>query len=170
MRRRDIYKSVRAEVEAHYDLHDRETNDTSYWLIQLADLHATAINSAAVSGSEGLLAETLMESLVCSILCIMENGLVSRGIGPVIERVLKRGGTDIDTVLDTINQERDYQDSLPSSRTDGSEKDVYGYLVMYDTYLRKAIDAWTENAGPFHALDMVRKLAGILVHCFEDLD
>jgi hypothetical protein len=36
--------------------------------------------------------------------------------------------------------------------------------------MRKAIDAWTENAGHFHALDIVRKLAGILVHCFEDLD
>lgn len=170
MRRRDIYKSVRDEIEAYYDLHDKETNDISYWLIQLADLHATAIYFAAVSDTEGLLAETLMESLVCSILCMMENGLVKRGIGPIIERVLRRDGADIDTVLDTINQERDYQDSFPSSRTDGSEKDVYGYLVMYDTYLRKAIDAWTENAGPFHALDMVRKLAGILVHCFEDLD
>lgn len=170
MRRNDIYNSVRDEILAHYDLHDDETHDTSYWLVQLADLHATSINSAATSGEEGLLAETMMESLVCAVLCMVENGLVERGIGPVIERIVLRGGAGVDCVLDAISRERDYQDTLPSSRTDGSEKDVYGYLVMYDTYMRAAMDAWTTNAGPYHALDVVRKLAGIIVHCFEDLD
>jgi hypothetical protein len=169
-------------VDAHYDFSNDGTDaectpldnlgvhDVSYWLVQLRDLHTLAINGAATAGNEGLLADTLMESLICCILCMQQNGIVQRGLAPVVERVLSRGTTELNRVFVEIDAERDYQDNLPSSRTDGSEKDVYGYLVMYDSYMRKAIDAWTENAGPFYALDIVRKLAGILVHCFEDLD
>ncbi len=73
-----------------------------------------------------------------------------------------------DDVYNLIDGERDYQDKLSSSRTDGSSKTVGDYLVMLDRYVRLAQDAWTDNAGCEKALDQIRKVAGIAVHCMED--
>lgn len=73
-------------------------------------------------------------------------------------------------VYKLIDGERDYQDSLGANRTDGRQHSVGEYLVMLDTYLRRAFDAWTGNPGDSAALDEVRKIAGIAVHCMEDYD
>jgi hypothetical protein len=69
-----------------------------------------------------------------------------------------------------IDGERDYQDSLGPDRREPVEvpHSTGEYLVMLDTYLRKAKDAWTNTAGDRAALDQIRKIAGIAVHCMED--
>lgn len=71
-------------------------------------------------------------------------------------------------VYELIDGERSYQDTLPPSRTDGVPHTVGDYLVMLDCYLRRAKDDWTNNAGNEQALDEIRKIAGIAVHCMED--
>lgn len=71
-------------------------------------------------------------------------------------------------VYQIIVGERKYQDDLGPSRTDGATHSAMGYLTMFSTYLRRAIDGWTENPGDDVALDNIRKLAGIAVHCMED--
>lgn len=71
-------------------------------------------------------------------------------------------------VYELINGERAYQNALPPSRTDGSEKTVGDYLTMLRSYMAKADAAWTDNNGNYPALDVVRKIAGIAVHCMED--
>jgi hypothetical protein len=71
-------------------------------------------------------------------------------------------------VYAAIDTERDYQDRLPATRTDGQPRTVGDYLVMLDYYLRQAIDRWTMSPGDAQALDAVRKVAGICVHCMED--
>ena len=73
-----------------------------------------------------------------------------------------------EAVYNLIDGERDYQDILPPNRTDGSDKTVGDYLVMLQSYTNKAIAAWTDNAGNDAALDQIRKIAGIAVHCMED--
>ncbi len=73
-----------------------------------------------------------------------------------------------DQVYEAIDSERDYQDALGADRTDGFDHTVGEYLVMLDTYLRKAKDAWTMNAGNKAALEEIRKIAGISVRCMED--
>ena len=39
---------------------------------------------------------------------------------------------------------------------------------MLSSYIRRAQDEWTDNAGDQAALEVVRKIAGIAVHCMED--
>jgi hypothetical protein len=71
-------------------------------------------------------------------------------------------------VFALIDQERAYQDSLPSSRTDGKDKTVGDYLTMLRGYLTKAEAAWNDNAGVVPALDIIRKIGGISVRCMEE--
>jgi hypothetical protein len=71
-------------------------------------------------------------------------------------------------VYTLIDGERDYQDRLPPSRTDGSAKSVGDYLTMLRYYLTQAEAKWTSSSGNLGALDNIRKIAGITVKCMED--
>lgn len=71
-------------------------------------------------------------------------------------------------VYAAINTERDYQESLPATRTDGQPRSVGDYVTMMQHYQTKLIAAWTENPGDEQALHVMRKIAGIAVHCMED--
>ena len=73
-----------------------------------------------------------------------------------------------DDVIKAVDEEIDYANSLPSDRTDGSEKTVGEYLVMLDTYLRKAKDEWTFNDGTEEARQEIRKIAAIALRCLEE--
>ncbi len=67
-----------------------------------------------------------------------------------------------------IDEERLYQDGLPPSRTDGQPRTVGDYCTMMAHYQQELVRAWTQNPGDRQALDVMRKLAGIAVHCMED--
>jgi hypothetical protein len=71
-------------------------------------------------------------------------------------------------VYEIIDEERDYQHSLGSNRTDHSEKSVGDYLTMMSSYFRAAQDGWTNNAGTVFALHEIRKIAAIAVRCMEE--
>lgn len=71
-------------------------------------------------------------------------------------------------VYEAIDGERDYQDRLGPDRTDGHRHTVGDYLVLLDHYVTKAGDAWVSSAGDASALDQIRKIAAIAVHCMED--
>jgi hypothetical protein len=71
-------------------------------------------------------------------------------------------------VFNLINGERDYQDALPNTRTDGLPKSVGEYITMMQHYQAAMVTAWTLNAGSGPALDNMRKIAAIAVHCMED--
>lgn len=71
-------------------------------------------------------------------------------------------------VYAALDTERVYQDKLGSDRTDGSNHTVGDYIVMLQHYQQKLVAAWTENAGVERALDIVRKIGGIAVHCMEE--
>jgi len=73
-----------------------------------------------------------------------------------------------DQVYKAIDEERDYQDRLPEVRTDGSEHTVGDYIVMLNHYMQEMNREWTMNPGDGRALDVMRKIAGIAVHCMED--
>lgn len=79
------------------------------------------------------------------------------------ERKMSREG-----VYRLIDGERDYQNALGPDRTDGAPRTVGDYLTMMQHYLAKATEAWVMNPGDQEALDVVRKLGGIAVHCMED--
>ncbi len=69
-----------------------------------------------------------------------------------------------------IDGEREYQEDLEGdgSRHDGHQHTVGDYLVMLNSYIQKANSAWTDNGTDVPALEVIRKIAGICVHCMED--
>jgi hypothetical protein len=71
-------------------------------------------------------------------------------------------------VYAAIDGERDYQDSLPPSRTDGQPRTVGDYLTMLSYYLDQARADWTMNPGNEPALAQIRKIAAISVRCMEE--
>lgn len=71
-------------------------------------------------------------------------------------------------VYAAVDGERDYQDNLPPTRSDGGDRSVGEYVLMLNHYVRLANAAWTDNPGDAQALEVVRKIAGIAVHCMED--
>lgn len=71
-------------------------------------------------------------------------------------------------VYNVIDEEREYQDSLPLTRTDGSSKTVGDYVVMMQYYQNQLVEEWTMNPGDKAALNVIRKIAAIAVHCMED--
>ena len=75
-----------------------------------------------------------------------------------------------------VSREREYQDKtynpqqvLASGLTrEQRDKDVMGHLVMLDTYVRKAQDAWTNgNGSSFESLRQIAKIAAIAVRAIE---
>ena len=71
-------------------------------------------------------------------------------------------------VYQAIDGERNYQDSLDETRTDGTDHTVGDYVTMMQHYQNELVRAWTLNAGDAAALEVMRKIAGIAVHCMED--
>lgn len=71
-------------------------------------------------------------------------------------------------VYKVIDGEREYQNNLGGSRTDGSPKSVGDYIMMLDYYLSHAKEAWVNNPGIKMAMHDVRKIAAIAVRCMEE--
>ncbi len=95
--------------------------------------------------------------------CMLQHGIVSRSLEPDPYKKFKKVHS-IDPVIDCVNKERDYQDQ----QWDGHSHSAAAYHTMFQHYLTKTIEAWTVNDGDLHALDFIRKLAGISVHCLEE--
>ena len=71
-------------------------------------------------------------------------------------------------VYAAIDSERSYQDKLSPARTNGIPHTVGDYVTMLQQYQNELVAAWTKNAGDQSALHVMRKIAGIAVHCMED--
>lgn len=76
-------------------------------------------------------------------------------------------------VYKLIDGEREYQQDLekdPSRHDSNYNHTVGDYLVLLNSYVAKANTAWSDNADVLPALDIIRKIAGICVHCMEDYE
>lgn len=73
-------------------------------------------------------------------------------------------------VYHLIDGERDYQDNLGPDRKEVKElpHSVGDYTTMMTHYQAELIRVWTLNAGDRQSLEVMRKIAGIAVHCMED--
>ncbi len=75
-------------------------------------------------------------------------------------------------VYELIDGEREYQDAqITNGRFEGGSNqkhEVGAYITMLTHYVNKLQEAWTMNHGDQAALDVMRKCAGIAVHCMED--
>jgi hypothetical protein len=71
-------------------------------------------------------------------------------------------------VYKLIDGERAYQEDLSSDRSDGVDRTVGDYITMMGYYYNEMVKQWTMNPGNEEALNVMRKIAGIAVHCMED--
>lgn len=78
---------------------------------------------------------------------------------------MKKGPVVItDDVVRLIQEELSYQDSMAGTdRANTGDNGVAGQLVILERYTRKAVDAWTDNAGDENALHELRKVAAIAI-------
>jgi hypothetical protein len=72
--------------------------------------------------------------------------------------------TTREEVYKVIDGERNYQ----NTKWAGHSHEVGAYLTMMRNYMTKAEYAWTDNNGELPALDVIRKIAAICVHCMEE--
>jgi len=69
-----------------------------------------------------------------------------------------------DEIIDALNEELEYVSKLNDmGRADQEDYGVEGQLITLSTYSRKALDAWTNNAGSEAALHELRKVAAIAI-------
>lgn len=72
-------------------------------------------------------------------------------------------------VFEVIKSERIYQDRDLKDKEDHRGKpSVEAELLLAEEYLLKARAAWQSNSGNTECLDVMRKVAGVLVRCFEN--
>lgn len=70
-------------------------------------------------------------------------------------------------VYEVVDGERDYQDGLPATRSDGGDKSVGAFLALMQRYMTVALDDYAMNPGDAGALDVVRKITALGVACME---
>lgn len=70
-----------------------------------------------------------------------------------------------------IDSERDYQDKMwfETGSSGHGLLSIGEEILLIEEYAAKAREAWSKERYPEKtALDIVRKIAGIAVHCMED--
>lgn len=71
-------------------------------------------------------------------------------------------------VVAALESERDYQRAICPQHQHQDKPSVGEELLLASEYVRLACEAWRTNKGDVAALEQMRKLAGILVRCFEN--
>lgn len=146
---------------------DDSTKSVATWLMFIKGYYDDALyNSAHMAGTEATLSDIRKIAALC-LKCLIVHGGYRRHEGGELTW-MGAGPYSRETAWSIAVYERTYQDTLGPDRTDGHERrSICGFLVMFDTYLRRAFDAWTTDAGDSEALKNIGKLFGIMVHCME---
>lgn len=71
-------------------------------------------------------------------------------------------------VYKVIDGERNYQESQNKKWDHQGKITVEAEILMMEEYIKKLREAWVNNYGPDQALDVMRKVVGIGVRCFEN--
>jgi hypothetical protein len=152
----------RCEEQGRYFTPD-EQKPTEEWLVFIQGYHWEAVYNASHLGKEEAL-HSVRKMAALTMRCLMVCGGQYRGSDVFLEGL----PLSFEQVCGLVDTERNYQDARFPSSASGPRHKITGYLVMFDTYLRRAIDGWTLGIGDRAALDNVRKLAGIAVRCLEE--
>lgn len=70
-------------------------------------------------------------------------------------------------VYKLIDSERDYQEAQEDLLGWQKKKTVGEWIVLLNHYVTLTNAAWCTATGDDEALEVIRKLAGIAVHCME---
>ena len=72
-------------------------------------------------------------------------------------------------VFNIISQIRDRQDgNLGYAKDNGTSKPISDYLILLKVAIDKAIFSWAELSGEVPAVEEVKQIAAIAVHCLEE--
>lgn len=71
-------------------------------------------------------------------------------------------------VFDAINSERAYQEEQEKKHGWQDTKKVGEWLVLLNHYVAEANATWCKTSGEEPTLHVIRKIAGIAVHCMEE--
>jgi hypothetical protein len=71
-------------------------------------------------------------------------------------------------VYKLLDQERDYQEHQEDAHGWQKTKTVGEWMVLLHYYIAQADKEWSTNTGTAEALNMIRKIGGIAVHCMEE--
>jgi len=141
--------------------------DVEDWLVYIRGYYNDLVQIAAhVPQGQGSLDVFRKLAALCTA-CLEFHGGWERKLDGTF-RQFYPGPLSRDLVYALAGAERNYQNVLPSTRTDGRAHSVNGYIVMFGDYLTQAFNAWTRNAGDQAALQVLGKLLGIGIHCMED--
>lgn len=75
---------------------------------------------------------------------------------------------NIESILQKIRDERDYQDHLCTIKELPLDPTIEGELVMLKTYIDKTLTLWTKNPSNAQVLSEIRKISGIAIRCLEN--
>lgn len=156
--------------KANIDYREDDTKTVGEWLMFIKGYYNDAVHSASHMAGSPVMDCFRKLAALCVACMEVHGGYYRQTPGTSVNGTidLLKGPLTRFQVYEMIDSERFYQDQLGSDRTDGAARTPCDYLAMFDTYLRRAIDGWTENAGSNVALENIRKLAGIAVHAMED--
>ena len=73
-------------------------------------------------------------------------------------------------VYKLIDSERDYQDMIEDTLHFTKTKTTGEWIVLINHYTTEMNKEWSKNKGDDEALEVMRKIAGIAVHCMEQHD
>lgn len=79
--------------------------------------------------------------------------------------------TSREDVYKAIDTERDYQNQIwsESGANDDGKLTIGEQILLIEEYASKARASWSQEKHPeIGALNIIRKIAGIAVHCMED--
>jgi hypothetical protein len=71
-------------------------------------------------------------------------------------------------VCEVIQTERDYQNRQGNNWQHKNKPSVEAELLLMEEYLQKARTAWVTIPGNEQTLDILRKVVGVGVRCFEN--
>jgi len=71
-------------------------------------------------------------------------------------------------VYEAIDSERKYQDFQEELNGWKKKRTVGEWIVLINHYTTKLNETWTITTGDRESLEVMRKIAGIAVHCMEE--
>lgn len=70
-------------------------------------------------------------------------------------------------VFDVVKTERSYQDAQSGGWNHKGHPSIEAEILLMEEYLSKARTAWSSSSDKQLCLDMMRKVVGVGVRCFE---
>jgi hypothetical protein len=149
MKRVDLYKGIRAGVRdyrrARPEWHKKSVSE---WLLALMQTNASAL----LQGWGRQEREHYFYKMVSiAVLCMDDNGVVTVGVGPPVERVSRPEDTDLDIVLLSID--RGCAKYVGQSATD--------LAVMINYHLNRAVESQPQEGRTAYTLEEIRDIASL---------